>query len=775
MKFYLIILLFFFQLFSVAQSFPQEYWISDNDILYQGGKIQNPFYHLSNIAKIDLLFEQEDFWEQLKENYYSETPIVAGLKYNDVFVGNVGVRFRGNTSYIMIPQSEKKSFKIDVDFVDEDLALEGYKNLRFNNSHLDPSFMREVLYCKLASRYIPIAKANFIHLYINGEDWGLYPNVQHLDKTFLEEWFLSNDGAFFRATVDEVSGSSNWGDGTSALNYLGMDTVLYQEYYTLKSSDIDSSWSKLVDACYALDKVGELNVENAENYLDIDKILWFLAVENIFTDDDSYVEKGKMDYMAYYEPETGRLSSIEYDGNSTFQSEDATNTTWGPFKNVNNVNYPLLSKLLNIPAYRQRYLAHYRTILNEVFHPGVIDSLIDELDAQIADLVENDPKKLYSYDAYRESISELKDFADNRRNYLFSYLEVLENAPDIQSVQFFNNNMEEGVSPYKQESVHVQATISDDVTVREANLYYSSDIVGKFEKISMFDDGMHNDGSAKDHTFGAEIPEMEEGTWVRFYIEAVANTKSKSVSYSPAGAEHDVFVYQVKSTLSENGVVINELMADNGSTATDEEGKYEDWVELFNTNDFEMDLGGYYLSDDADELQKWQFPESTVIEPNAYLIVWTDDNEKDGPMHASFKLSADGEELILSDPELNIADRVSFAEQTEDISYARYPNGTGDFRLQAPTFNKSNDNLVAVSEYPEQLDELIVYPVPVRDILNVSIKGESRGSEIIILNSFGQTVKIVDSSTKMINVQSWAEGIYFLVYNNHVTKFIKSY
>lgn len=169
---------------------------------------------------------------------------------------------------------------------------------------------------------------------------------------------------------------------------------------------------------------------------------------------------------------------------------------------------------------------------------------------------------------------------------------------------------------------------------------------------------------------------------------------------------------------------------------------------------FEMNLDGYYLSDDQEELQKWQFPYGTLIPANGFLIVWADDDETDGQLHATFKLSADGEELILSDSERNIIDQVSFGEQTADISYARYPNGTGDFRKQEPTYNKSNDDLVAVEFDKKVATQFMIYPVPARDKLHIRTKDTFEQPEIKILNLLGQKVLTVSSETKMLDIST---------------------
>ena len=59
--------------------------------------------------------------------------------------------------------------------------------------------------------------------------------MQQLNKEFLKEWFLTNDGSNWRADRPPGSGGGGgggWGDGTAAMNYRGPDSTDYQPYYT---------------------------------------------------------------------------------------------------------------------------------------------------------------------------------------------------------------------------------------------------------------------------------------------------------------------------------------------------------------------------------------------------------------------------------------------------------------------------------------------------------------------------------------------------------------
>ncbi len=210
----------------------------------------------------------------------------------------------------------------------------------------------------------------------------------------------------------------------------------------------------------------------------------------------------------------------------------------------------------------------------------------------------------------------------------------------------------------------------------------------------MYDDGAHNDGASMDGVFAADIPGQGSGTWVRYYVTAEANNAAHSMRFDPAGAEHDVYMYQVETSVSPiDAIVINEVMASNTSTVTDNNGQYEDWIELYNRGTAAVDLQGWYLTDTPFEPTKWQLPGGTVLEPNAYMIVWADEDASQGAMHANFKLSASGESVLLFDPDTALADQVDFDAQETDMGYARVPNGTGAFIIQAPTYAANNNNV----------------------------------------------------------------------------------
>ncbi len=684
-----------------AQTLPDEMYLSpDGRYLYTGGRASTGLYDSTLIRSVYLDFPQSNYWTLLTQNYQTHTDLLANMTVDGLLYDSVGVRFKGQTSYSQV-SSQKKSFNISLDFVHENQDVMGYKKMNLNNSFLDESFIREVFYLHQIRRHIPAAKANYVRLYINNQDWGLYPSVQQINKDFLKEWFLTNNGINWRADRPTGSigggpgggGGPSWGDGTAAINYLGDDTATYKQYYTLKSTELANPWDYLVDVCDALNNTTSANLPSVlPNFLDIDRTLWFLASEIAFTDDDGYVYKGKMDYYAYLEAETNRLTPLEYDGNTVM---DPSHITWGAFYNATNANYPLLNKILNVPQWRQRYLAHLRTLIETEMNPTACNTIIDNYVAHIGTQVQSDPKKIYTYTQFQNEIPVLKNFINNRRTNLLANTEVAQVAPTISNVSYSSPN---GMwsPPNDAQTADVTAQVTSSSGIYRVNLYYANGLVGNFTPLQMFDDGAHNDGAAGDGVFGGAIPTQAAGSWVRFYVEALANNTPKSASYYPAGAEHDVMIYVVPPQTTTSDVVINEVMASNSTTVPDEAGEYDDWIELYNKSANPINIGGYYLSDNPTNLDKWQIPTGTNIPAFGYVIFWADEDSSQGPMHANFKLSASGETLLLMNNNLQMIDSVNIGQQTTDLGYARVPNGTGSFIIQDPTFMASNTPVVPV-------------------------------------------------------------------------------
>ena len=124
--------------------------------------------------------------------------------------------------------------------------------------------------------------------------------------------------------------------------------------------------------------------------------------------------------------------------------------------------------------------------------------------------------------------------------------------------------------------------------------------------------------------------------------------------------------------------VINEFLALNKSTIYDEDGQSSDWIEIFNPNQSAVNLEGYYLTNDSNDLEKWRFPNVSITE-GEYLIVFASGKDRDnGELHTNFKISKLGGYLGLVDPDGKtvVSEFAKFPFQFENFSYGIKSKGT---------------------------------------------------------------------------------------------------
>lgn len=153
------------------------------------------------------------------------------------------------------------------------------------------------------------------------------------------------------------------------------------------------------------------------------------------------------------------------------------------------------------------------------------------------------------------------------------------------------------------------------------------------------------------------------------------------------------------------GIYINEIMASNDATITDNTGEYTDWIELYNSNSFSVDLANYYLSDAPTNRTKFRFTSvagQVVIPANGRLIIWASGFSGKGVRHTNFSLSDSGEAIVLTAPNgTTIIDGFSFGKQRTDVSYGRLPDGGIDFKYFLPASPGSSN--VSSNAYNEIL------------------------------------------------------------------------
>ncbi|MBN1950212.1 MAG: lamin tail domain-containing protein [Bacteroidales bacterium] len=158
-------------------------------------------------------------------------------------------------------------------------------------------------------------------------------------------------------------------------------------------------------------------------------------------------------------------------------------------------------------------------------------------------------------------------------------------------------------------------------------------------------------------------------------------------------------------------LLINEFMASNSSSFSDDAGEYDDWIEIYNNSDQSLSLEGYYLTDNFTSPDKFEFPGSLSIPAHGFLIIFADEDGSQGDLHANFKLDKENEQIAITrilPGDTLFVDSLSYHEQLTDISCGRFPDGEATLEyFSHPTPGEAN-----ISDYVEGIAPAPDFSIP---------------------------------------------------------------
>jgi hypothetical protein len=377
-----------------------------------------PLYDTSALRTIFLRFDNPDWNDELASFYNTDVEVPATATVDGRTYRDIGVHFRGASSYRMVGADAKKSLNLSFDFVNGQQRLLGYRTLNLLNGNGDPSLVRTLLYSEIARHYIAMPKTNYMRVVINDENWGVYINTQQFNSDFTREWYSSTKGARWK-----VPGSPR---GRAGMEYLGDDAAAYRRLYEIKTKDDPKAWSALIGMFRVLNETPIAKLEAAlAPLLDIDEVLKFLALEVVLVNSDGYWTRAS-DYSIYMD-EKGRFHVIPHDVNEAMSGDSGFGFGFGgrgggatldPLVAIDDPGKPLRSRLLQVPALRQRYLGYVREIADTWLDWKKLEPLVHQYRSVIAEDMQADPHRLYSLSAFEAGPASVKTFADARRAYL---------------------------------------------------------------------------------------------------------------------------------------------------------------------------------------------------------------------------------------------------------------------------------------------------------------------------------------------------------------------
>jgi spore coat protein CotH len=402
-----------------------------------------PLYDVGTLRTIFLQFEAEDWEQELAAFNNTDVDVPATVIVDGRTYADVGVHFRGMSSFMMVPEGSKRSLNLAFDFVQDDQRLLGYRTLNLLNGINDATFVRQLLYAHIAQQYIPAPRSNYVRVVVNGEYWGVYMSAQQFNSDFVRDWFDTTDGARWR-----VPGSPM---GQGGMVYLGENPELYKGIYSIRTKDREQSWSDLIQLFRVLNETPADALEAAiAPLLDVDGVLKFLALELALVNSDGYWTRAS-DYSIYQDGD-GRFHVIPHDMNEGLKEEGGgggrgrgrggfpppgfqlppgiqfppdfgrAGVDLDPLVGLDDNTKALRAKLLAVPALRARYMGYVRDIAERWLDWTTLEPLVRQYHGLVADAVMTDTRKLYSSEAFTAELTEgeesLKSFVDRRRAFL---------------------------------------------------------------------------------------------------------------------------------------------------------------------------------------------------------------------------------------------------------------------------------------------------------------------------------------------------------------------
>ena len=590
----------------------------------------NEFYRTDVVPRIDITIPADSL-AAIFANVTSDYEYHASFAYTapgyTVSGVEVGLRLRGNTSRT----SGKKSFKISFNSFISGTRLEGVKELNLNGEHNDPSIMRARIAWELAQDAgMPAPRVNHVRLFINGQPYGLYANIEHLNDDYVEHRFARDAGNLYKCLWP--ADLANLGTDPNSYKLMSGGRQVY-ELKTNETLDDYSGLARFVTALHATTSTQALcaldSVFNVNSYLKW--LAWEVTTGH--WDNHSF---NKNNFYLYEDPASGLMEFISYDADNTF-GIDWFNIDWATRSPFQFGTYPLYTKILTNPA-AQRRLKLFLNEFGTLAGSAAWRNRNEALRAQLAPFVEEDVYRTFDYGYDSLDFWNALDVAGGAHvksgihPFMTSRIAATSsqvptgNVEPIVFVPRLSGHGGIGVIP-------VQVEVWDESTPNVMLHYQPSG--GSWQSFTLFDDGTHGDELAGDRLYGGLVPASVGG--ISYYVTATDDhNASTSAPCSPA----------FWATYAHPNVLINEACSDNATGPAAPNGSREDWIELRNPSSSPVSLNGLFLSDNSANPGKAALSGHS-IPANGRLLFWAAGGTG-FTRSLDFKLDKNGEGLALN-------------------------------------------------------------------------------------------------------------------------------
>lgn len=314
------------------------------------------------------------------------------LEFDGKTYKDVGVRFKGNSTYMMSAGGLKRPFKIDIDRFTDDHDFHGLKMLNLGNNASDASQLREALgYIVFRAAGVPAPRTAFVELTLtvpgkhDREFVGLYTLIENIDKAFLNNHFPKHSKGMLVKP-----------EGIQSLTYLGPDWQPYEDKYRPKKETDAKQQQRLREFVRLVNFADDAAFKDQiAKQLDMDLFLRYLAACAAMSNLDSFVGTGH-NYFLYLNPRDDRFVMLPWDlnnalGNFGMMGSLEQQTEW-TVKKPYLGSSRLTARVLAIPEYDAAYRKHLRDLIDQGFKPETLHATIDQLQKTIKPSLDKEAK-----------------------------------------------------------------------------------------------------------------------------------------------------------------------------------------------------------------------------------------------------------------------------------------------------------------------------------------------------------------------------------------------
>ncbi|MEM1119717.1 MAG: CotH kinase family protein [Bacteroidota bacterium] len=651
------------------------------------------------LHEISFTFSEVGFWDSLLVNYGDSSSFSGSdiawemaetMEIDGTILDSVGVRLRGKSSFRHASEF-KKPFKIDLNEYVRGQAYDGMKKFNLHNGACDPSQLRDfIAYDVLRTAGVKAPRVSHARVYINGQYWGLYSIIEQIDKTFVQNNFSNGSGNLYK--------NNAW----SQLEWLGTDLAAYQEDIELKTNETEADWSDFLEFVDILNNTPDSTFAEAiQKVFNVESYLRVLAADIGLNNWDSYVDNRRNWYL-YHNPETDLFEWIPWDYNLSMggdfaytanpyrpvtpgceivaefdyyqqgdvvffidKSEPAAQEWSWDFGNNNTSNLPMPVANFSDQEAVEVCLTVKRLAGTEVCTHTRCRAI--ELDFVVADCV-IDSGTVSPYpitDPIFQIVTRADDFCCSE-----SWDAVCES--NYQAILTGQDTIGELGVDYTRD---LPLFVKDSSKVLIVRLLQVPEFRQRFLELTCVMMATNLTKSRITNLINRQTALIRPAIYQEpyaffskdFYEYDVGNGTGggNDVNIPPLQYFLDQRIPQMFDYLVDAGescqmafsaigfqdITINELVATNQDSLggqADAAGEFDDWLELYNNTEQDIDLTGYFLTDNFAQPLKWAFPPNTTISAGDYLIVWADKDGDQAGLHANFRLDRDGEQLMLS-------------------------------------------------------------------------------------------------------------------------------